>query len=408
VQATSLTFERSSDAKCRSVQAGPKLRKLSDSGGLQLWVFPSGSRLWRLAYRFNGKQKLLALGQYPTITLAKARDLQGQAKQQLAEGVDPSAERKQKKAGSGVTGDTFKMVAEEYLAKRRREKAAEATLSKTQWLLEFAYPSIGHLPIRSISPAEALKVLRAVKERGRYESARRLRSTLSAVFRYAIASAKADLDPTYGLRDSLTKPLVRSRAAITTLDGLAGLLRAIDEFDGYPVTKAALHLMVMLFPRPGELRAARWQEFDLQEGVWAIPADRTKMRREHRVPLPRQALELLEVLRASQDRQDLVFPPIRSVHKCISEGTLNAALRRLGYTKDEVTAHGFRATASTLLNEAARWHPDAIERQLAHVEDNDERRTYLRGEHWNERVQMMTWWADYLDVLRTRKRVQTA
>ncbi|MGE3872932.1 MAG: tyrosine-type recombinase/integrase [Parvibaculaceae bacterium] len=396
-----------SDAKCRSAQAGPKLRKLSDAGGLQLWVFPNGSRLWRLAFRSNGKQKLLALGQYPLVTLAKARELQLEAKKQLVEGIDPSAERKQRKSASGA-GDTFKAIADEFLAKRRREKAAEATLSKTTWLLEFAYPLIGHLPIRSIKPPEVLEVLREVERRGRYESARRLRSTISAVFRYAIASAKAEIDPTYGLRDSLTKPVVRSRAAVTTADGLVGVLRAIDGFDGHPVTKAALQLMVMLFPRPGELRAARWVEFDLHGGLWIIPADRTKMRREHRVPLPRQAIKLLNDIHPPGDIHAFVFPSVRSVHKCISEGTLNAALRRLGFTKDEVTAHGFRATASTLLNEAGRWNTDAIERQLAHVEANDVRRAYSRGEFWDERVEMMSWWADYLDALRSKKRAQAA
>jgi integrase len=245
-----------------------------------------------------------------------------------------------------------------------------------------------------------LAALQKVERRGRHETARRLRSTIGSVFRYAVATARADNDPTFALRGALTTPVVKPRAAVTDPRAFGALLRAIDGFDGQPTTHAALKLMTLLFPRPGELRMAEWSEFDLDDAVWTIPATRTKMRRAHRVPLSRQAVAILKALGEVTGNGRLVFPCVRTVARPISENTLNAALRRLGYSKDQATAHGFRATASTLLNESGKWNADAIERQLAHVENNDVRRAYARGEHWDERVQMMAWWADYLDSLK--------
>lgn len=387
-----------SDVKCRNARPGPKLRKLSDGGGLQLWVQPTGGRLWRLAYRFGGKQKLLALGAYPIISLADARQARDEAKRLLASGVDPAQEKKEKKAR--VASDNFRSIAEEYIGKLEKEGRAETTLAKINWLLSFAYPIIGDRPIREIDAPAILKVLRTVEARGRYESARRLRSTIGAVFRYAVATVRAETDPTSVLRDALIRPTVTPRAAITDPKALGGLLRAIDTFDGQPGTRAALKLMALLFPRPGELRCAEWDEFGFDKAIWTIPGTRTKMRRPHRVPLSRQAIAILEELREISGDGALLFPSVRTAARPISDNTLNAALRRLGYSKDEVTAHGFRATASSLLNECGKWHPDAIERQLAHVENNDVRRAYARGEHWDERVRMMQWWADYLDKLR--------
>lgn len=220
------------------------------------------------------------------------------------------------------------------------------------------------------------------------------------MFRYAIATARAEIDPTFALRDALTKPVVTPRAAVTDPKALGALLRAIDWFDGQPTVRAALRLMAPLFPRPGELRAAEWNEFDFGKAVWTIPAARAKMRRPHRVPLATQAVAILDQLKRISGRCELLFPGVRAPDRPISDNTLNAALRRLGYGKEEATAHGFRATASSLLNECGKWHPDAIERQLAHVENNDVRRAYARGEHWDERVKMMQWWADNLDELK--------
>ena len=388
------------DMKCRNVRPGPGLRKLSDGGGLQLWIQPSGSRQWRLAYRFEGKQRLLALGPYPILPLADARQRRDEAKRLLAKGVDPSEAKKQAKKAQAELKDTFRAIAEEFLSKVTQEGRAEATLTKLEWLLSFAYPKLGSRPIRDITAPEVLDVLRKVEARGRHETARRLRSTIGSVFRYAIATARAEADPTIALKGALIVPKVRSHAAITTPKALGGLLRAIDSYDGQPSTRLALKLLALLFPRPGELRSAEWSEFDLEERVWTIPASRMKMRRPHRVPLSSQSLGILRDISEMAVGGDLLFPSVRTPARPISDNTLNAALRRLGYAGDEMTAHGFRATASSLLNESGKWNSDAIERQLAHVGSDDVRRAYARAEYWDERVRMMQWWADYLDRLK--------
>ncbi|MDX8510215.1 tyrosine-type recombinase/integrase [Mesorhizobium captivum] len=382
---------------CRTLRTLParpasKLQKLSDGGGLQLWIQPSGTRLWRLAYRFDGKQKLLSLGSYPVLSLADAREARDEAKRLLKAGADPARERKFHKATSQK--DTFRSIADEYVDKLKKEGRADRTISKVKWLLDFAYPTIGDKCIREIDPATVLTALRRVEVRGRYESSRRLRSTIGTVFRYAIATARAEADPTIALRGALISPTVTSRAAITDPKALGGLLRAVDAFDGQPTTRAALKLMALMFPRPGELRLAEWEEFDFESSMWIIPEARMKMRRPHRVPLSRQAISVLRSLKEISGGGSLLFPGVRSVSRPISDNTLNAALRRMGYGKEEATAHGFRATASTLLNECGKWHPDAIERQLAHIENNDVRRAYARAEHWEERVKMMQWWAE--------------
>ncbi len=251
-----------------------------------------------------------------------------------------------------------------------------------------------------------LAVLRKVEVRGRHETARQLRSTIGSVFRYAIATARADNDPTFALRGALTTPKVKPRAAVTDPKAVGALVRSVWGYDGQPATKAALQLMAYLFPRPGELRLAEWPEFDLEAAVWSIPAQRMKMRRPHKVPLPPQAIAILTQLRDMTGHGKLVFPSAWSQLRPISDNTLNAALRRLGYSQDEATAHGFRATASSLLNESGLWHADAIERQLAHEDADAVRRAYARAEFWDERVRMMQWWADKLDALREGGKVK--
>lgn len=336
------------------------------------------------------------------MSLAEAREKRDAAKKLLAAGTDPSAKAKlEKLAKATADANTFNAVADEYLAKLAREGRAETTVEKVTWLLDFARPHIGDRPIASISAAEVLAALRTVETRGRLESARRLRSTIGAVFRYAIATARAENDPTFALRGALAAPVVKSRPAITDPKRFGGQLRAIDGFEGQPTTHAALKLMALLFPRPGELRMAEWPEFNLDEAVWVIPAQRMKMRRPHRSPLSRQAVEILRGLHTITGNHELVFPSVRSWARAISDNTLNAALRRLGYSQDEATAHGFRATASTLLNESGRWNVDAIERQLAHVEESEVRRAYARGEYWDERIRMIQWWADCIDELKS-------
>jgi integrase len=397
------------DTTIRQAKAGQSVVKLSDGGGLQLWIMPTGGKLWRLAYRFDGKQKKLAIGPYPAIGLADARKRRDEAKVLLASGIDPGQQKQAEKANKATTGaNTFAVVSAELLDKKRREGKAANTLSKLEWLFGLANAEFGTLPITEITASEVLVALKKVETRGRLETAKRLRAVVGEVFRYAVATARATTDPTFALRGALIAPVVTHRAAITDAMALGGLMRAIDGFQGQPTTVAGLKLMAYLFPRPGELRAAEWSEFDLAGAVWTIPAARAKMRRPHRVPLPRQALEILTDLRRITGDGSLVFPGYgmsggtgrKIAPKPMSENTLNGALRRMGYGPDEMTAHGFRATASTLLNESGEFSADAIERALAHQDADAVRRAYARGEFWTERVRMAQWWADQLDAWR--------
>jgi integrase len=330
--------------------------------------------------------------------------LRYKAKKLLARSIDPSVQRK---ADRHVGKDgTFRTVAEEVIAKLEREGRAQATLTKRRWLLDFALPAFGDRPIVDITARELLALLRQIEGRGLYETARRLRSTCGMVFRYAIATGRAERDPSMDLRGALTTPQVSHRATIVDPSGIGALLRAIEGFDGQPTTLAALRLAPYVFVRPGELRQAEWAEFDLDGTVWSIPAKKMKMRRAHRVPLARQAVAILEELREITGSGRWLFPSVRSSARPISENTLNAALRRLGYGTEEMCVHGFRGMASTRLNEIGRWNPDAIERQLAHQEANAVRRAYTHNaEFWSERVLMMQAWADYLDGLRQGSKV---
>jgi integrase len=388
------------DTQVRNAKGGQRPIKLSDSGGLYLLLMPNGSKLWRLAYRFGGKQKSLALGAYPTITLKQARERRDAAKKLLADKIDPSIQRRIEKQNAS-SGNSFRAVAGDLLAKLEREGLAHVTLAKKRWLLDFAYPSIGDRPIDKITAPELLSVLRRIEARGRYETARRLRSTCGMVFRYAIATGRAERDVSVDLRGALTTPKVTHRAAIVDPAGIGALLRAIDGYDGLLVTKFALRLAPLVFVRPGELRRAEWAELDLEGFEWRISASKMKMRRPHRVPLSRQAVAIIRHLQVMTGGGRWLFPSVRTTTRSMSENTLNAALRRLGYSSDQMTAHGFRAMASTRLNEMGPWNPDAIERQLGHQEMDDVRWAYMHGaEFWSERVRMMQAWADYLDELR--------
>jgi integrase len=394
------------ELEIRSAKPAEKVRKLSDERGLQLWILPSGSKLWRLAYRHLGKQKVLAFGSYPEVTLKEARERRDGARKTLAAGTDPAEKKKlDRLTKAAAAGNTFDVLADEWLAKVSREGRAEATLGKVTWLLSLARPALGKRPIAEISALEMLDTLRTVERRGRLESARRLRSTVSCVFRFAIATGRAENDPTVPLRGALAAPVAKHRAAVTDPGKFGGLLRAIDGFDGQSTTKIALQLLALTAVRPGELRQAGWNEFDLDKAKWIIPEGRTKMRRAHEVPLPRQAVELLRSLWEITGGSRYLFPSIRSSVRCMSENTLNAALRRLGYDKDEACSHGFRSSFSTIANESGKWSADAIERALAHVDGNDIRRAYHRGAHWSERVELAQWWADRCDELRRSTQV---
>jgi integrase len=362
---------------------------------------PSGARLWNLAYRFAGKQRKLAIGPYPRVTLKDARARRDDAKRQLEAGIDPSQQKRLAKlATATANANTFETLAAEYLAKKRKEGKASSTLGKLEWLFGIANRTLGPRPISGITAPEILQVLRGVEAREKLESAKRLRAVIGSVFRYAVATGRATDDPTAALRGALASPIVRHRAAIVTSAAFGGLLRAIDGYEGMPEVRAGLQLLALTFVRPGELRAATWAEFDLDKAVWTIPAERAKMRRPHRIPLSQQTVELLKHLGTIAGHTSLILPGARGRNRPLSENTLNAALRRLGYSKEEMTSHGFRAAASSILNESGKWNPDAIEAQLAHVEGNAVRRAYARAEFWDERVKMMNWWADKLDQLR--------
>lgn len=391
-----LTYIQINAAKPRE-----KAWTLSDSQSLYLVIQPNGSKLWRFNYRFLDKQKKLHLGGWPTISLAEARVRRDEAKKKIAEGIDPALEKKRAKiAAKYAAANTFEAVAEEWLVKCERDGLAPATVDKIRWLLAKAYPVIGSIPIAQITPHEALAVLRKVEATGAFESARRMRSVLSRVFRYGVATVRCDKDVAADLRGAIASPKVKHFAAITKPSEVGALLRAIDGYSGHKVTVMALRLSPHVLLRPGELRQAEWADIDFEEAIWFIPAERMKMRRPHRVPLSRQVIDMLHELHEHTHWWKYLFPCLGKPRKPMSENAVNQGLRNLGYTSDQMTAHGFRAMAATLLNERGEWNPDAIERQLAHVDTNQVRRAYARGEYWDERVQMMQSWSDYLDELR--------
>jgi integrase len=392
----------------RNAKAGEKSYRLFDGGGLYLEVMPTGSRYWRLKYRYVGKEKRLALGVFPEVGLAEARGLRDTAREALRAGRDPGAEKKATKVRAVLNAaTTFEAIAREWL-ETQRAKLATSTFEKAEWMLvDNVFPWMGALPITQIEAPEVLATLRRIEARGANETAHRTRERIAQVFRYAIATGRAKHNPVGDLRGALA-PIVRtSRSAITDPAQIGDLLRAIDGYTGQFVTRCALKLAPLLFVRPGELRAMEWRELDLDASEWRIPAAKMKMREEHVVPLAPQAVAILRELQplTGPDPQRpgrlarYVFPSLRSGTECMSENTVNAALRRLGYDKLTMTGHGFRALASTRLNEMG-WAPDIIERQLAHAERNAVRAAYNRAQYMKERRQMMAAWADYLDALR--------
>ena len=383
------------DLQLRQLKPADRPYRKSDGGGLFVEVRPNGSKLWRMAYRFEGAQKLMALGSYPETTLARAREKRADAKALLQDGIDPMAKAKAEKAEQAALNEhTFSNIAAELIEKLRREGKADTTLKKKQWLLDMANADFGSKPILDVNAPAILKTLRKVEAKGNYETAKRLRSTIGQVFRYAIATARANNEPTYALRGALVAPKVSHMAAATDRSEFAQIVRAIWAYDsGSPSTRAALKLMALLYTRPGELRLALWEEFDLEKAIWTIPAERMKMRKEHVKPLPAMAVEILRVLQTETGSNYRAFPSSIARDKPISENTLNQALRRMGFEKDQHTSHGFRASASSLLNESGLWNEDAIEAELAHVGADQVRRAYHRARYWEERVKMADWWA---------------
>lgn len=377
---------------------------MGDAFGLFVLIQPSGGKLWRFKYRFDGREKKVAIGTYPVIGLAEARRRRDQARELLAAGKDPSRERLREKLRTQIqAGNTFAAIAEEYCDKRKRDgqKAwAASTAARSEYLISLLKVPLGRMPITDIEPADVLAAVRKIERKGQLESARRTLQLAGAVFRYAVATARLASDPTRDLRGALTAPTVTHYGAIIDPARVGELLRAIDGYEGQPITKLAMQLAPHVFVRPGELRHAEWNEIDLDGALWTIPAAKTKMRKDHLVPLSRQSIAILEDLRTLTGPDGYIFPSIRSRKRPMSDNTINAGLRRLGYSTDEMTAHGFRAMASTLLNESGKWHPDAIERALAHGDSDRVRAAYHRGAHWKERVAMAQWWSDHLDQLR--------
>jgi integrase len=392
------------DVAIRNAKPGAKPIKLADGNGMFLLVTPAGGNLWRLKFRIDGREKLLAIGAYPEIGLGEARRRREEARELIALGKDPSREKQREKVRARVlAADTFKAICDEYCEKRRRDGAkgwAPATAIRSEYLLSLVCGSIGKLPIGEIEPADVLTAIRRIEGKGKLESARRSLQLAGAVFRYAVATARLSSDPTRDLRGALTAPTVTHYGAITEAKKVGQLLRAIDDYEGSGITKLALQIAPHVFVRPGELRHAEWSEVDLDGGLWIIPAGKMKMRKARHIPLSRQAVDLFREVNAVTGPAGFVFPSIRTRARPMSENTVNAGLRRLGYSTDEMTAHGFRAMASTLLNESGKWNPDAIERALAHGDTDKVRAAYHRGAHWNERVEMAQWWSNYLDQLR--------
>lgn len=390
------------DTAIRKAAPRDKPYKLSDGGGMYLEVMPTGAKYWRLKYRMTGKEKRFALGVYPMVSLASARQGREEARKQLVQGVDPSAARQEAKQTKAeviaIAAVTFETVGREWMG---RQEVAEVTANKTRWILEtFLFPEIGSRPISEIIPRELLAALRKIEESGKLETAKRAKIKAGQIFRCAVLEGKAKTDPTTSLRGALKPPKNRHHAAITDPVKVGELLRAIDGFTGQPVTLAALKLAPLVFVRPGELRQAEWTEIDLDGAMWRIPPERMKMNAAHLVPLSKQVLLILRELHPLTGTGRYVFPGLRSASRPISENTVNAALRRLGYSNDEMTGHGFRSLAATRLNEMG-WNSDAIERQLAHAESNKVREAYTHAaQYLDERKRMMQVWADYLGALR--------
>ena len=395
-----------SDVQVRNAKPKEKDFKLSDGQGLYLLVTTTGGKLWRLDYSFAGKRKTLALASYPAVSLADARQRRDDAKKLLANGVDPGAIRKAQKAATvAETENSFEVVAREWHGKFSgtwSDCHAETTMGRLQLDV---FPVMGARPIAEIKAPELLAMLRRIESRGALETAHRVRTICGQVFRYAVATGRAERDPAADLKGALPPYKKSHLAAITDPKEVAPLLRAIDDYKGSFVVKSALQLAPLVFVRPGELRQAEWAEIDLDTAEWNIPAERMKMKQPHLVPLSKRAVDILRELKALTGNSRYVFPSGRSFHRPMSNNAINAALRRMGFDKDEMTGHGFRAMARTILDEVLQIRPDYIEHQLAHAVKDPNGRAYNRTAHLAERRKMMQSWANYLEGLKSGAKV---
>jgi integrase len=398
------------DVKVRNAKPTEKQFKLFDGDGLFLLVMPpgkktlNGSKCWRFKYRFAGKEKLLALGTYPEVSLSDARDKRTEARRQIAAGIDPGEARKAKKvANAEKAANTFEVVAREWYGKNEPVWSPTHAVMVISRLEKDVFPVIGNRPISEIKTPEVLRMLQNIEARGVIETAYRIKIVCGQVFRYATVTGRADGDPTSALKGALAKRRVKHHASITDPKEVARLLKAIDAYQGGFVVKSALRLAPLVFVRPGELRKAEWAEIDLGNAEWNIPAEKMKMKQPHLVPLSRQAVEILRELQPVTGNGKYLFPGRAA--KPLSENGINAALRYLGYDKETMTGHGFRAMARTILDEVLQVRIDFIEHQLAHAVKDPNGRAYNRTAHLAERKKMMQQWADYLDGLKSGAKV---
>jgi len=393
------------EMKIKKVKPQSKQVTLFDGNGLFLLITPAGGKLWRFKYRFDGKEKLLALGTYPEISLLDARKRRDEARSQIAHGIDPGAVRKAQKQAKTESTETFEIIAREWYAKYThtwKQSHSERLLSRLE---RDVFPYMGARPIAEIKAPELLAVLRRIESRGTLDTAHRVRSTCGQVFRYSIATGRAERDPSVDLKGAIPPPHKGHMAAITEPLKVGELLRAIDAYQGSFVVKCGLRLLPLLFCRPGELRHAEWSEIDFENAEWNIPAGKMKMKEPHLVPLSKQAIEILTEIKELTGASRYIFPSARSFDRPMSDNALVAALRRMGFEKGETTAHGFRATARTLLDEVLQVRPELIEHQLAHAVKDPLGRAYNRTSHLIERKKMMQKWADYLDGLKAGAKV---
>jgi integrase len=392
------------DTQIKKVKPTGKSQKFFDGGGLFLMVSPTGGKLWRLKYRFGGIERLLTLGTYPQTSLAEARQKRDEARTRIEKGIDPGDTKKAQKAAETEETETFEVIAREWHAKFSPNWAASHGGKIIRRLELYVFPWLGNRPIRSITAPELLTVLRRIEAKGTLETAHRTQQNCGQVFRYAVATGRAERDPSGDLHGAIPPASVKHMATITAPKEIGGLLRSIDDYQGSIVTRCALQLAPLVFVRPGELRHAEWAEIDFDTAEWRIPAEKMKAGTLHIVPLSRQAQAVLQEIQPLTCHGRYVFPSPRTIKRPMSSNAVLSALRRMGYAKDEMSGHGFRSMASTLLNEQG-WNPDAIERQLAHGEKNSVRAAYNYAEFMPERKRMMQAWADYLDGLKSGAKV---
>jgi integrase len=389
--------DRLTDTKIRQAKPGLKPYKLADGAGLFLLAHPNGSKYWRLKYRLAGKEKLFAIGVYPEVSLGQAREKALEARRMIREGGDPVLERRRRRSDAGASSGTFQTIAEEWIASRANEWAPTYREAVHSALAANLYPQIGGYAIRSITVPVMREALLLMERRGALAALRKVRMWASLVFRYAIATGRADADPAAPLRGTFKAHKARNFAAITKAQEFGGLIAKVRTYDGSPVTRLAMLMLAYTFVRTAELRGAAWSEFDIEGALWRIPAERMKMGEEHLVPLSRQALDLLSELKPLTGHSRVLLPNERKPNAPISENTILYALYRLGY-HSRATGHGFRSSASTMLNELG-FDADVVERQLAHRERNKVRAAYHRAEYLPARREMMQRWADYIDEL---------